>query len=843
VRVYQFRHIRAGSKCSAGTIFLLKRGLLAVCGVTAALAAVGPAAGGTARIEVVVTLDAPSLAMATSQSRVLTMAARSGRLDLRTPMSVNYVRGLASAQRSLQSRMAHALPEAKVRWHYSIVLNALAVDLPSSQVKRLASLPGVARVYPSVRYHSLGAATPALNQTPALIGATALWGSNLKTAGNGMKIGVIDDGVNQVHRFLSPSGFSMPSGFPKGNTSYTTAKVIVARAFPPASPKYSDANLPFDPSESEHATHVAGIAAGDNGTSASAGLIVSGIAPKAYLGNYKVLTIPTVSGVGLDGNSPEIAKGIEAAVADGMDVINLSLGEPEIEPTRDIVVRAINGAAQAGVVPAIAAGNDFDAFGRGSVGSPGSAALAITSAAVTKTREIAGFSSGGPTPVSLQMKPDVSAPGVAVLSSVPARAGLWAEWSGTSMASPHVAGGAALLKQLHPSWTVAQIKSALVLTGTPVYIGPNHTSEVSPSREGGGLINLPAASDPEIFASPTGLSFGLLKRSSSERRTVAVTDAGGGAGQWRVAVDQRQGPAGTVKAATSVTVPGSFEVTANPPSAADTELSGFIILTKGAVRRRVPFWARVESPQLPRQRHGQLRKTGTYKGNTRGHRALVDEYRYPENPSGVDIPVNLAGPEQVFAVRLARPVANLGVAILSHGPGVSIQPRVVANNDENRLTGYPALPVNLNPYLPDFYKLTPVSGAIRPAKGRYDVVFDSTNRGDSGRFTFRFWINDVKRPTARLLTRSIAASGSLRLRVTDRGSGVDPRSIFASVDNATIRASYSRKKNLVTIPVQASRGTHRLVLQVSDYQETRNMENVGPILPNTRTLTTTFRVK
>src|SRR5262245_60048971 len=197
------------------------------------------------------------------------MAARTRRLDLRTPTSVDYRRGLAAAQRSLQSRIAQVLPAAKVRWHYSIVLNALAVDLPRSEVKRLSSLPGIARVYPSVRYHSLGAAAPTLNQTPALIGATALWGSNLKTAGNGMKIGIVDDGINQTHPFLSPSGFGMPSGFPKGNSSFTSAKVIVARAFPPASPKYADANLPFDPSESEHATHVAGIAAGDNGTRAS----------------------------------------------------------------------------------------------------------------------------------------------------------------------------------------------------------------------------------------------------------------------------------------------------------------------------------------------------------------------------------------------------------------------------------------------------------------------------------------------------------------------------------------------------------------------------------------------
>ena len=67
-----------------------------------------------------------------------------------------------------------------------------------------------------------------------------------------------------------------------------------------------------------------------------------------------------------------------------MDVINLSLGEPEIEPSRDLVVAAINAAADAGVVPAIAAGNEFDDFGHGSISSPGSAAKAITAAAVTQ---------------------------------------------------------------------------------------------------------------------------------------------------------------------------------------------------------------------------------------------------------------------------------------------------------------------------------------------------------------------------------------------------------------------------------------------------------------------------
>ena len=804
----------------------------------------GPAAASAARTEVVVTLKGPSLAQATSQSRVLTYAARTRRLDLRTPTSVTYLRGLAAAQRTLQSRIESSVPDAAVRWHYSIVLDALAVEVPPSEVPRLSSVPGVAQVYPSVRYHSLGSAAITLNQTPTLIGATSIWGPNLTTAGNGMKIGIVDDGVNQTHPFLSPSGFARPPGFPKGNTNYTTNKVIVARAFAPASPKYANASLPFDPSQSEHATHVAGIAGGDHGTSAAGGVSVSGIAPKAYIGTYKVLTIPTISGVGLDGNSPEIVKGIEAAVADGMDVINLSLGEPEINPARDIVVKAIDGAARAGVVPAIAAGNDFDGFGRGSVGSPGSAPLAITSAAVTKSKVIASFSSGGPTPVSLQMKPDVSAPGVAVLSSVPARDGLWAEWSGTSMASPHVAGAAALLKQIHPSWTVAQIKSALVLTGTPVYTSSNHSSETTSAREGGGLINLPRANDPLIFAAPTGLSFGLMRGATASTLTpgVALTDAGGGAGRWNVTVDQRQGPAGSITAPASVDVPGHLPVTAHSRAGVDADVTGFIVLSKGGESRRIPFWFHIENPQLPKQRHGTLKKTGTYSGTTRGHRSLVTTYRYPENPSGVGVPANLGGPEQVFSVRLTKPVANFGVAVLTEGSGVAVQPRVVASNDENRLTGYPGLPINLNPYVADFYRLTPVAGAILPAKGRYDVVFDSSSGLDAGKFTFRFWINDVTRPAVKLLTRSAKSNGALLLRVTDRGSGVDPTSLHAAVDGITTRASYSRAKNRVTVPLgPLARGTHRLTFQVSDYQETRNMEDVGPILPNTRTITTTFR--
>jgi subtilisin family serine protease len=144
-----------------------------------------------------------------------------------------------------------------------------------------------------------------LFQSPKVIGAPQVWGPTLATAGQGIKVAVIDDGVDQTHPFFSPAGFTMPAGFPKGQRAYTTAKVIVARAFPPPGANWPYAKAPFDPKESEHGTHVAGIVAGDHDTTAL-GAKVSGIAPRAYIGNYRIGTIST-PGSGLDGNSPEIA--------------------------------------------------------------------------------------------------------------------------------------------------------------------------------------------------------------------------------------------------------------------------------------------------------------------------------------------------------------------------------------------------------------------------------------------------------------------------------------------------------------------------------------------------------
>jgi len=740
---------------------------------------------------------------------------------------------VASEQASLRRQVA-AIPSAHVRWSYRYVLNGLSVVAPQGARPQLESLRGVTRVYRSVEYHRL------LDQSVPLINAPQLWGSALASAGQGVKIGIIDDGVDQGHPFFSSSGFAMPAGFPKGNTGYTSAKVIAARAFAPPGATWKYASRPFDPRESVHATHVAGIAAGDYAATRRAGRPVSGVAPRAYIGNYKVLTVPTPD-VGLDGNSPEIVKGIDAAVADGMDVINLSLGEPQIDTDRDLVVKAIDAAADAGVVPVIAAGNDFDEFGYGSVSSPGNAPKAITAAAVGKDSVIADFSGAGPSGIDLGFKPDVSAPGVSIYSSVP---GGWDTFSGTSMAAPHVAGGAALLLQQHPSWTPAQVKSALALTGRTVWTDSRHVKEVLPTREGGGLIDLAAANNPLIFASPTAVSFRFLRRGETGAEPIGLTDAGGGAGAWSASVQTAAAGNGTtVSVPPTVMVPGSISLQYTvATNAAEADTTGFVVLTRGAVTRRIPFWLRVTARALVGEAHRKLTKPGIYHGSTAARPARVSCYRYPTNPSQLGVPPCLPGPELPYRARMFRPVANFGVVILSRGRGVRVQPRVVRANDENRLTGYAGLPLDLNPYRSKLDRFALVAGAERPDPFAYDIVFDTPSRRSAGKFTFRYWINDTTPPRLRLVTRSVPVGKRVRVRATDAGSGVDPGAVHVTLDGRSVPHRL-RGGQLTIATAGLGLGRHRLVVRASDYQEAKNMENTGPILPNTRTLSAAFSLR
>jgi subtilisin family serine protease len=791
-----------------GALAFLAAGVLAL-GADRHLPA-SPAAGGGGRTEVVVALASPPLATGGAAARV------------------------EREQRAFRAALAKRVPDARVRWRYRLVANGFAVDLPQSELGQLRRLPGVREVYASVEYG------PQLDRSPQQIGASQLWGPGLASAGQGVKIGIIDSGIDRQHVFFDPSGYSLPAGFPKGQRQHTTAKVIVARAFPPPGAS-GNARLPAD--EHGHGTHVAGIAAGNASTRAPGGRLVSGVAPRAYLGNYKVF-VPTESGLSPNANAPEITAAIEAAVADGMDVINFSGGEPEIEPNRDIVALAFDAAAAAGVVPVVAAGNDYEEFGAGSVSSPANSTRAISVAAV-ETEGIPGtsvhadFSSVGPTTISLRLKPDVAAPGVQILSSVP---GGWASVSGTSMAAPHVAGASALLRQRHPGWTVAQIKSALVQTGT------NGLDErdrlLGPQFQGGGVVSLPRADRPLLFADPAGLSFGLQARGATFRGAIELDDAEGGAGVWQVTGLLRESPAGvTLALPASVEVPGTlpYELTTSP-SAGQGDRSGYIELRRGSDVRRIPFWGRVTLRALAGHAARALRQPGLYRGTTQGQPALVTTYRYPENPSGVGVTTVLTGPEAVYRLRIARRVANFGAVITRRAAGSSVEPRVVAGLDEDRLTGYAGLPIAHNPYLENFHDPVLAAGALSPRPGEYGIVFDSARRAGAGPFTFRLWIDDVTPPTLRLRTRRVDRGDPILVAAIDRGSGVYPDLVRASIDGRSVRAAYRR--GVVRIGTTGlSPGAHRLRLRVSDYQETKNTENVARILPNTRFLTATVTIR
>ncbi|HLX32739.1 MAG TPA: S8 family serine peptidase [Gaiellaceae bacterium] len=830
---------------------LLSLVLPALFALLAGGSSAAPAPAGGRLVEVVVTLPRPPLALAVAHDRTLAAAVRrTHSLDVAAPAAVSYLRSLAAAQQEFSARLAVHVPEARVNWHYAVALDGVSVVLPAADLPRLSAVPG-ATVWPTVTYRSLGtrSSSGAQNRPPGLIGATSIWGSDLSTAGQGMKIGIIDDGVDQAHPYFDPSGFSYPAGFPKGNTAYTTPKVIVARAFPSPSSHWKYQSAPFDPVDSDHATHVAGIAAGDydTPTPVAGNSQISGIAPKAYIGNYKALTVPTRD-YGLDGNSPEIAKAIDQAVADGMNVINLSIGEPEVAPERDIVVQALDAAAAAGVVPVVAAGNDFTIAGDGSVGSPGNAPAAISVAASTggawgtAADRIAWFSSAGPTPVSLLPKPDVTAPGVGVLSSVPPK--LWQAWDGTSMATPVVAAAAALLMQRHPTWTVEEVKSALASTGDPVLSGA-HGSEVSTLREGGGRIDLARADQPLIFTDPSSIGFGLVERGWARTASLVTTDAGGGADPWTVSVAQQSMPAGvTLVPQESTVVAGAtlpVELTVTPKAKAG-DGTGFVVLTRGSDIRRVPFWFHVEVPRLQLDPHKTLSAPGLYRGDTAGQASRVSTYRYPERGLAPGVPTHLGGPEQVFQFTLDKPVANFGVAVVSHAPGVTVSPRLVRDDDENRVVGYTGIPSSLNPYQ-GLYTAEPVVGAVLAAPGTYDVVFDTPTGAKPGHFRFRFWIDDTTPPSIAVLGRTVVAGRPIRVAVRDSGSGVDPRSLRVSLDGGS--ASFRYANGILSIPATSTlaAGRHLLTVIASDYQEAKNMEDVGPVLPNTRVLHAFVRIR
>ncbi|MEU6378876.1 S8 family serine peptidase [Streptomyces sp. NPDC046909] len=311
-----------------------------------------------------------------------------------------------------------------------------------------------------------------LDRSVPQIGAPAAWDAGFD--GTGVKVAVLDTGVDETHPDLAD-------------------QEIAERNF---------SDSPDSVDRNGHGTHVASTIAG---TGAKSEGKYKGVAPGARILAGKVLDD---AGRGWDS---DIIAGMEWAVAEGADVVNMSMGGTDtmgIDPLEETVNRL---SATSDTLFVIAAGNEGYA-GESTVGSPGSAASALTVGAVDNDDKLADFSSRGPRVGDGGLKPDLTAPGVDIVAAAstasnmeewypdPAGTAGYAELSGTSMATPHVAGAAALLAQQHPEWTGERIKAALTGSAKP---GP-----YSAYQQGTGRTDVARAITQTVVAENGPISFG-----------------------------------------------------------------------------------------------------------------------------------------------------------------------------------------------------------------------------------------------------------------------------------------------------------------------------------------------
>src|SRR3989338_7732360 len=351
---------------------------------------------------------------------------------------------------------------------YQNVFNVLLLDINEREAEKLKVLSAIKSVHPNREVKAL------LMDSVPLINADDVWkldkdgnqcadsGKECLT-GKGVTIGIIDTGVDYTHADLGGcfgSGCKVIGGY-----DFVTCEELDKTSGGCLSPKNED-NDPMD--EHGHGTHVAATAAGNG--------VLKGVAPDAKIYAYRVLNR---EGQGTFG---WVIASIERAVdpnqdgnfSDHLDVISLSLGgngNPD-----DPQSKAVDNAVDAGVVAVVAAGNSGPS--PNTIMSPGTARNAITIGATDKNDKIADFSSRGPViwDNNYLVKPDIVAPGVNICA---------AEWdnawsdrkcldnshiaiSGTSMATPHVSGVAALIKQAHVTWYPNEIKMALRNTATDI---------------------------------------------------------------------------------------------------------------------------------------------------------------------------------------------------------------------------------------------------------------------------------------------------------------------------------------------------------------------------------------
>ncbi|MFE3070430.1 S8 family serine peptidase [Streptomyces sp. NPDC059247] len=363
-----------------------------------------------------------------------------------------------------------------------------------------------------------------------------------------------------------------------------------------ASENFTDSETTGD--HQGHGTHTLSTVGGSGAASEGR---KKGVAPGAALLNGKVLDD---SG---SGAASWIIAGMEWAVAQGADVVSMSLGSPEpTDCTDPMSLAAEELARDEGTLFVVAAGNSGPALN--TVSSPGCAPSVLTVGATDRDDSTAYFSSRGPTIGNHTLKPEIAAPGVGISAAAAGGRGVYAyrSMSGTSMAAPHVAGAAAIVKQRHPDWTARQIKAALVASADSSV--PGDVREV-----GGGRLDVRAAIGQTVLGAPA-VQAGTFSwpQDRSDRTTVSVpyTNTSGTPVTLNLTVAAVTGNDGsrirssvarlaertvTVPAGATVRVPLEIDPTARLDRAQYGDVTGRVLATGArGVRVSTPFSLHVE---------------------------------------------------------------------------------------------------------------------------------------------------------------------------------------------------------------------------------------------------------
>jgi len=333
----------------------------------------------------------------------------------------------------------HDSPPAgsRVKYDYSII-DATALHIPRSRLHELAEGPHVEMVYPDCAVHLH------LNSSVPVISAD-LARDTYNLTGAGVTIAILDTGIDATHESLDDLDDDPETVDPK---------VIAFKDF------VGSQTDPYD--DQGHGTHCAGIAAGTGGSASQ----FVGVAPGANLVGVKVLDRYG------DGTYSDVLAGFDWCIENkdvyGIKVISMSLGGGSNNDGTTPLGLACDAAVDGGIVVCIAAGND----GNATVGDPACAKKVITVGSVDDNKMIALSSSRGPT-VDGRIKPEVCAVGVSVVSAK--AGGGYATRSGTSMATPHVAGAAALILEYNPDLTPTRVRKILMDTATDCgSLGPDN---------------------------------------------------------------------------------------------------------------------------------------------------------------------------------------------------------------------------------------------------------------------------------------------------------------------------------------------------------------------------------